>query len=158
MKSGKLLQMTMDYRNYQLGRAKKEKVAERLKNSLETEKHIKFAFLFGSFVNAGEDETLPFRDIDVGVYTSGLDKTGAFHYSLDLADRLSSEVKLPVDVRVLNFAPLTFLFHVIRGQLLVDNDEDRRCEFMEWVTRHYLDMKPLYLRALKEAYASPAGE
>jgi hypothetical protein len=82
----------------------------------------------------------------------GMSKKQYAAFALELSGRLSSLVKVPVDVRVLNFAPLTFLFHVVRGRLVLDNDEDARCTFMERVTRHYLDMKPLYHRAIKEAY------
>jgi len=41
---------------------------------------------------------------------------------------------------------------VVQGELIIDKDEDSRCEFMERVVRHFLDMKPLLHRAIKEAY------
>ena len=41
--------------------------------------------------------------------------------------------------KVLNFADAPFLYHVIQGGLLVDEDEDIRCGFMEGVIRHYLE-------------------
>ena len=42
---------------------------------------------------------------------------------LDLSNRMSGEFGMPVDVRILNFAPVTFSYHVIQGDLLVDNFE-----------------------------------
>lgn len=101
-----------------------------------------------------DGDNLPFRDIDVGVYVTAMDKKESVYYGLELSERLSFLIKVPVDVRVVNFAPITFQFHVVRGQLIIDNDEDARCTFMEHVARFYLDMKPLFLRAIKEAYGN----
>ncbi|MCK4764843.1 MAG: hypothetical protein KAW12_21775 [Candidatus Aminicenantes bacterium] len=41
-----------------------------------------------------------------------------------------------------------FLFHVVRGKLIIDKDEEARCDFMERVVRRCLDMKPLLHRAI----------
>lgn len=142
----------MKPRYFRMSPAEKQGVVDILVNNLSTGKEIKFAFIYGSFNDSPDGDNMPFRDIDVGIYVTGMDKKQSAYYALELSDRLSSLVKVPVDVRVLNFAPITFLFHVVRGRLILDKDEDARCAFMEWVTRHYLDMKPLYHRAIKEAY------
>jgi predicted nucleotidyltransferase len=134
-----------------MGPQEKQQVVERLRHELFSLTGVVFAFIYGSFNDYSSN--LPFHDIDVGVYITGMDKKESFYYSLDLSARLTSLLKLPVDIRVVNFAPTTFCFHVIRGQLIVDKNEDVRCEFMEWVTGHYLDMKPLYMRAIKEAFS-----
>jgi hypothetical protein len=131
---------------------KKRQVVEDLIGAMSAKKEIIFAFIYGSFNDYTDN--LPFRDIDVGVYVSGMGKKDSFYYSLDLSEQLSTLTQLPVDVRILNFAPISFLFHVIRGELIIDKDEDSRCSFMERVVRHYLDMKPLLRRSIKEAFAS----
>jgi len=151
--------MNMEPKIYRMNPAQKEQVVETLKNALSAIEEVRFAFLFGSFSDDGEKGLLSFHDIDIGVFLQGTG-TGekkerekkAVYYGLELSEQLSSLVRLPVDARVINFAPVTFLFHVVRGRLLVDKDEDTRCTFMEWVVRHYLDMKPLLHRAIKEAY------
>jgi hypothetical protein len=83
-----------------------------------------------------------------------MDEKESVYYGLEVSEELSLLVKVPVDVRVMNFAPVAFRFHVIRGRLIVDKDEDARCALMEDATRRYLDMKPLLHRAIKEAYGS----
>jgi predicted nucleotidyltransferase len=143
--------LTGDSSYYRMSRPEKQQVVERLSHELFSLSGVVFAFIYGSFND--DSSNLPFHDIDVGVYITGMDKKESFYYSLDLSTRFTSLLKLPVDIRVLNFAPTTFCFHVIRGQLIVDKNEDVRCEFMERVTRHYLDMKPLYMRAIKEAFS-----
>ncbi len=51
---------------------------------------------------------------------------------------------------------ILFLFHVVTGELIIDNEENFRCDFIERVVRHYLDMKPLNVRAIKESWPSTA--
>ncbi len=130
----------------------KHRVRETLKEGLSSQREVIFAFIYGSFNDYTNN--FPFHDIDVGVYVTGLDEKQSVYYSLDLSDRFSSLLKVPVDVRVLNFAPVTFCYHVIRGQLIVNKDDDIRSEFVERVIRIYLDMKPLLIRATKEAFGS----
>jgi predicted nucleotidyltransferase len=143
--------LTVDSREQRMSAQEKQQVVERLRHELLSLNGVVFAFIYGSFNDYSSN--LPFHDIDVGVYITGMDEKESFYYSLDLSARLTSLLKLPVDLRVVNFAPTVFCFHVIRGQLIVDKNEDVRCEFMEWVTGHYLDMKPLYMRAIKEAFS-----
>lgn len=143
--------LTVDSREQRMSAQEKQQVVERLRHELLSLDGVVFAFIYGSFNDYSSN--LPFHDIDVGVYITGMDEKESFYYSLDLSARLTSLLKLPVDIRVVNFAPTVFCFYVIRGQLIVDKNEDVRCEFMEWVTGHYLDMKPLYMRAIKEAFS-----
>lgn len=145
--------MSLEPKFYQMSPVEKQQIVEIIINALKPREEIKFAFIYGSFYDP-QGDNLPFRDIDVGVYTQGINEKTAVYYEFDLSEQLSTLVKMPVDVRVINFAPLTFQFHVVRGQLIIDNDEDPRCEFMEHVARHYLDMKPLYIRAIKEAFGT----
>jgi predicted nucleotidyltransferase len=144
--------MNMEPKLYRMNPAQKQQAVEALKSVLSSIEEIRFAFLFGSFNDDPGESMLPFHDMDVGIFLSGMEEKESVYYALELSDRLSSLVKVPVDVRVMNFAPVAFLFHVVRGQLLIDKDEDARCAFMERVIRHYLDMKPLLHRAIKDAY------
>ena len=59
----------------------------------------------------------------------------------------------PVDIRILNFAPVPFRFQVIRGKLIYVRDEEVHSEFIEDTMRIYLDIKPILYRATKEAFA-----
>jgi len=59
-----------------------------------------FAFIYGSFND--DSGNLPFLDIDIGVYITGMDKKASFYFSLDLSTRFTSLLKLPVDIRVVD--------------------------------------------------------
>jgi hypothetical protein len=71
-----------------------------------------------------------------------------------LARLLNSGLKIPVDVRILNLAPVTFLYHVIQGILIHERNEDLRTHFVERTIQKYLDMKHLIHKAAKEAFAA----
>jgi len=144
--------MHMEPKTYIMSHAKKRQIEESVIELLSAKEEVRFAFLFGSFIDDTEETSLPFHDVDVGVFLSGLDKKESLYYALELSDELSLLVNVPVDVRVLNFAPVTFLFHVVRGKLIIDKDWEDRSDFMEHVVRHYLDMEPLFHRSVKEAY------
>ena len=73
---------------------------------------------------------------------------------VELADRLSRRVGYPVDVRALNEAPLPFVFHALRGELLVSRDDERLAEVLEGTGRRYLDIAPVLRRATRDAFAS----
>jgi len=139
-------------KHFIISNEEKQKILITLKKGLSLQKKIVFAFIYGSFVD--DIDTLPFHDIDLGIYLKGCGEKESIYYSLDLSEKLSASINKPVDIRVLNFATVPFLYHVVRGCLLVDKDEDIRCAFMEWVIRHYLDMKPLLQRSAKEAFGS----
>ena len=114
---------------------------------LDAAPDLKFAWLHGSFLATSE-----FHDIDVGVH---LDATSEewFRRGLDLAVRLGREAAFPVDVRVLNDAPVTFLFQVFReGRLPLSRNGKRLAGLMERTVREYLDMEPLLRRATIEAH------
>jgi hypothetical protein len=83
-----------------------------------------------------------------------MDSKTAVYYSLELSHELSKSTGFPVEVRVINSAPIPFLFHVILGKLIVNKNDDPVTGFMEYVMRRYLDMKPLLQTAAKEAFAS----
>ena len=129
--------------------AERERVTRRLTAVLAAEPDLEFAWLHGSFLAAGN-----FHDIDVGVHLNATTDV-RFRRELDLAVRLDRETGFPVDVRVLNDAPVTFLFHVFReGRLLVSRNDERLADLMERTAREYLDMEPLLRRATIEAYGT----
>jgi predicted nucleotidyltransferase len=135
-------------RLYDLGAEERLRVKDQVAAILAAEPLVAFAYLYGSFA-----ESQPFHDIDVGVYLSGPDPGHAMPFSVVLAQRLSERLKLPVDVRILNGAPASFLHHVLRGKFLVSHDDDLLSDIMEDTIRRYLDMAPLLRRSAKEAFA-----
>jgi len=125
---------------------KRYQIIHLLSETLSNRRGLAFAYLYGSFL-----EDSPYHDIDVGIYWKHTAMTGIEGNSLDLGGILSAKVQRPVDVRPLNNAPTGFLYYIFQGRLLVDIEEDLRVRLMERTIMHYLDMKPLMRKSLKEA-------
>ncbi|AIU69553.1 nucleotidyltransferase [Thermococcus eurythermalis] len=122
---------------YTLSKEEKEKIIELLREHLLKMKEVVFAYLHGSFT-----EDRPFRDVDIAVYVKG---NAPPFYEEELEEELSRLMGLPVDVRLLNNAPVTFRFRAIGGLLLFSRDERARCDFEEMTMREYHDYS-YYLR------------
>ena len=136
-------------RRFRAGPDERERIERTLVAALESEPDLEFAWLHGSFLVADK-----FRDIDIGVHLSAPAKARS-QRGLELAARLDQEIGFPVDVRALNDAPVTFLFHVFReGRLLLSRNDERLADLMERTVREYLDAAPLLRRATIEAYGA----
>ena len=130
-----------------LGEDEKRPLIEQLAAALQNRDEVMFAYIYGSFA-----EDLAFHDIDVGVYTLEITEEESTNYSLILGQMLSKELQVPVDIRVLNFAPVSFLYEVIRGNLIFERNEEIRIRVVEQTIQRYLDLKPMILRGIKEAF------
>ena len=118
-----------------------------LREALEARAEITFAYLHGSFA-----EGLPFHDVDVAVY---LDPalamaTDIFDYEMNLSVELTRAFRFPVDVHVLNGAPLGFRHSVLQGEVLLVRGEDELTDFIERVSLEYMDFAYLGRRYLLE--------
>lgn len=125
----------------------KARLIEVLADSLKAQNNVIFAYLYGSFA-----EGLPFHDIDIGIYVDTMEGRSNVDFALTLGGLLSERLRVPVDIRVLNRAPTPFMYHALRGRLLVDKDVDLRCQIVERTVGAYLDIKPLMRQATKEAF------
>jgi len=134
---------------YHLSAEERNKIKLNLKKFLENHKEIEFAFLYGSFL-----EGLPFHDLDLGIYIQNMDKNSGTTYALTLAGELSANLKIPVDVRAINFAQVNFVYNVLRGELLLNRNDDLLSKIMEKTIQKYLDLKPVLCKATKEAFGS----
>ena len=130
---------------FMLPKTKKERITATLREALLKKEEILFAYLHGSFIGDG-----PFRGIDVAVYVNR--PTGKF-YEETLEEELSRLVGFPVDVRILNNAPVEFRFRAIGEELLFSKDEKVRCRFEETTMAEYHDYSyylELYRREVLE--------
>jgi predicted nucleotidyltransferase len=127
----------------------KNRIKNQIKVILQRHPGILFAYIFGSFV-----EEISYRDIDLGIFVDGVEQREALNYKLNLEAALRSVVGEEIDVCLLNFAPITFSFHVVRGDLLLEQDEGLRSDFVEGIVRKYLDLKPRIYKGIKEAFAT----
>ena len=134
---------------YRIQPQTREALARRLAEELEKEPTIQFGYLYGSVLDS---DTV--HDVDVGLYLREPEDATSAATSIDLSNRLTAIVGMPVDVRVLNEAPLTFVYHVLRGRLLVCHDEECLTETLEDVARRYLDLAPLLRQGTKDAFAT----
>jgi predicted nucleotidyltransferase len=125
----------------------RHRIEQCLASVLASDPCLGFAYLYGSFV-----ERIPFRDVDVAAWVKP--ETGAgmslLDYELDLGVRLQRLLRVPVDVRTLNNAPLAFRYHATRGVLLFSHDEEMRSALVETWRHAYWDYQPVARRHLAE--------
>ena len=133
-------------RSITLDASARERLVRTLAEEMARRPDVSFAYLFGSAA-----ERNVFRDVDVAIWTTPEARPFA---DLDIAATLSRRVQWPVDVRRINDAPVPFLFHALRGHLLVVRDESLLSGVMERTARQYHDMESLLRRATREAFAA----
>jgi len=137
----------MNYKKiYQLEKSKRDQIVQKITDLLSAEEQIVFAYLHGSF-----QEGLPFRDIDLAVFiTDNLPKE-QLDYELKLEEKIEHIIKLPIDLKVINNAPPTFCYMVIKkGHGLLVRDDSKRVEFEVATLNRYFDILPFRQRYLKE--------
>ncbi|MCL6639361.1 MAG: nucleotidyltransferase domain-containing protein [Firmicutes bacterium] len=124
----------------------KEILLRSISNFLVNRPEIDFAYIHGSFVTAES-----FCDIDLAVYISEKITGTPLSYEINLEMDLEKSIKYPVDVRILNTAPLSFQYQVIKnGAVLFERDTDRRADFQTKTIDMYIDFSPFRKRYLKE--------
>jgi predicted nucleotidyltransferase len=113
---------------------------QKLKDFLSERDEVVFAYLHGSFVQGEE-----FQDVDVAVFLAdGAPRsTDDVEYEISLSLGLDKKLGLPVDIKILNRAPLSFRYHALRGTLLLTRDESAREDFLNRTWSEYFDFLPL---------------
>jgi hypothetical protein len=126
----------------------KERLAGKVAEVLASHSEVVFAYLHGSFVNE-----VTFRDLDVAVYVKpqSINSEALRGYESNLVTELQDKVKMPVDIRVLNDAPLAFRYHAIRGRLLMVRDPELLDEYRARIWDDYFDFVPFARQYLREA-------
>ena len=127
--------------------AQRDRLIEQVKHRLQGRPEILLALLHGSFLTGD-----PFRDVDLALYLEpGTIDNNAFRdYELEQGVRWSAELGLPIDVRVLNDAPVTFRYHALKGTALLVRDEEFVDEFRARTWDEYCDFAPFARRYLRE--------
>jgi predicted nucleotidyltransferase len=120
---------------------------EALARCLADRPEILFALLYGSAA-----EGVPFRDLDIGIFVerTSVPPAKEWAYAFALADDVSSVVPYPIDVWVVNDAPLPFRYSVSKGIALVVNDPDALAAFLTRTWDEFLDFRPVAMRYLEE--------
>lgn len=122
-------------------------VIQAIERLLAHRHEIRWAYLYGSFAESG-----PYRDIDIAVW---IDPAAACSgrlrwYEVELATTLELELRQPVDIRVLNDAPVAFRYHAMAGQPLLVRDPDGLDEMRARTWDDYFDFLPFARRYLRE--------
>ena len=125
----------------------REQIVGGLQRELEARPEIVLALLHGSFPKGGA-----YRDIDVAIWLDPgrLSRDEHFRYALDLSVQLHLQLGHPIDVRVLNDAPLAFRYHALQGRPLVARDEGFLDELRARTWDDYLDFQPFARQYLRE--------
>jgi hypothetical protein len=123
----------------------KARVTSALRDLLAFHEEVLFAYLHGSFINGSR-----FRDIDVAIYLDHGRRTrrASLQYQVTLAKDLSRTLRLPVDVTVLNVAPLGLRHNAVSGRVLLCREDGTRVHFADGVCRHYERIQKLARHAL----------
>jgi uncharacterized protein len=72
---------------------------------------------------------------------------------LSLSSILEGRIRLPLDVKILNYAPLAFRYEVTRGEVIFSSDEETRLRFIENTWNEYMDYKPVAEYIVRELAA-----
>ncbi len=120
----------------------KKKVLKQLESFLRREPDVLFAYVFGSFIKSQR-----FEDIDLAIY---LENSGE-RKVLRLEREVEELLHLPVEISLLNEAPLSFAFRIVKeGKPIFIRDNKARCDFEGRIRVLYFDFLPFYQRYYKE--------
>jgi hypothetical protein len=116
-------------------------LTERLKQSLEHDKDILFAYVYGSAVY---DPELPGGDIDLAVYLKPSDMKEYIKKEAALTAFLISRLDTDqIDLRILNVLPLILQYGILKeGILVLSRDETERVDFETSVMIRFFELKP----------------
>lgn len=126
----------------------KAAITEAIVCKLQEHPEILFAYLHGSFLT---NEFI--NDIDLALYLRKIPDS-LLEYELNMEVILSNVVVgAPVDVRLLNGAPLSFQYNVVKeGIPIIVHDDNERAEFQERTIKYYFDFAPFRKRYLEEVF------
>lgn len=124
----------------EIGSDEREALSTALAQRLEMEGDVQLAYLHGSAVR----DVAHVGDLDVAVLLAGTPTSEeALDRELELEASLAREVGPPVDLRVLNHAPLTFRFAVIQeGEVLVCRSRAAKDALETTTLSLYQDFRP----------------
>jgi len=104
---------------YNISFNSRKKILDKIALMLEKEKEIIFAVIYGGFI-----DSKIFRDIDIAVFTGyKVPYEGMWSYTGSLAKRLEEVASIPVDIKMLDYAPPSFRVEILKkGKVIVDKE------------------------------------
>ncbi len=129
----------------------KKEIIRTISDILRAKEYIIFAYIFGSFTS--EDI---FEDVDVGIFVSVERLQSPIKIELETENELEDTVRIPVDVRIINNAPLSFVYNILkRNIVIVDKDKLLRADFEGLIYKKYFDFQHLRKEYLREIINAP---
>ena len=137
--------------SHTLSRSEKEKVIQIISSHLfQQYDEILAVYIFGSFISERH-----FSDIDIGIINA-MDLSKPLDFELKLENRLEKLIKYPIDVRILNRAPISFIQNVFRaGRVIIDKNPNMRADFEGRILKQYFDFSPFRQKYLQEVTNAP---
>ncbi|MEN2975302.1 MAG: nucleotidyltransferase domain-containing protein [Candidatus Caldarchaeales archaeon] len=118
-------------------------VQEELLRVFESEKEVLVAYIFGSHARGYVESE---SDYDIGILLSKTPES-LLEYYLHLINKLSRILGDRVDLVILNTAPPTLIYQVIKyGKAIYIRDERARITFEAKATSEYLDFSRALMR------------
>jgi len=136
---------------HKLKKSEKEKIIKEI-SSYFFQRHddILTVYIFGSFILRRS-----FSDIDIGIITV-IDLSHPLEFELELESQLEKIIKYPVDIRILNQAPISFSQNVFRtGRVILDSNPNMRADFEGRILKQYFDFAPFRQQYLQEVANAP---
>lgn len=119
----------------------KEDLIVLIKEVVEKDKKILFAFLYGSYALSTNH---PKSDIDIAVYIKPSDMDTYIQKQKELTDALVTKLQTDrVDLRILNTLPFLLKYRVIKEGIPVSiKDESEKVDFETKLMNRYFELKP----------------
>ena len=116
-------------------------LTEQIRESLDREKDIFFAYLYGSAVHAPAP---PGGDIDIAVYLRPSNMEEYVKKEAELTASLISQLGTDrIDLRILNVLPLVLQYNILKEGILVLSRADiERADFETSVMIRFFELKP----------------
>ena len=128
----------------------KQSILKNIAVIMKRHREIILAYVFGSFIHGDT-----FSDIDIGVLTDK-EMRSCLEFEFDLEIEIEDDINYPIDVRVLNNAPLSFCQNVIRdGSVILERDRNVHADFMGNILKQYFDFAPFRRKYLQEVSNAP---
>lgn len=136
-------------KKYAMDPSSKDSLLKELTEAVKETGLIRFAYIYGSFLR--EDS---FGDIDLAIYLDESSLTGEgnlIHHETMIEMEMEERFNYPFDVRIINNAPLSFRYSVLKnGSLLYSENQDLSTNFASRTIVDYIDFLPYRRRYLKE--------
>lgn len=127
----------------------KEELVKKITTFIRKRSNAAFAYIYGSFL---EDDG--FSDIDIALYFHRKNlpvEGGIINLEIQMEAELQKEFGHLFDVRIINHAPVSFCYNVLKnGKLIYTGDDDLRVNFFTATVKKYIDFLPYRKRYLRE--------